>query len=220
MFLISLVLVTTSRVYATEKTSSNSAGRLKYTTATNIKERIQTAHKKNLEIRENIKNRASDAAQRKKEKLSDARIKICQARQKGISQRAKYMLERGKGINKGHEKIYMRVDKFYNEKLVSAGYTLSNYSDLTAEIEANKQNVLALLESAKATGSAEFNCNSDDPLGQISAFKEDMRALIEANKAYKESIHDFVKAVRDLAKTARLEKISPSSSPSVTPVVE
>ncbi|MEK9175953.1 MAG: hypothetical protein AAB520_00760, partial [Patescibacteria group bacterium] len=59
----------------------------------------------------------------------------------------------------------------------------------------------------------EFDCSSDDPKGQVDAFHEDMKALIEANKAYKESIHAFVKAVRDLAKTARLEKLSPSVSP-------
>ncbi len=184
-----------------------------------VKDRIQAAHQKNLEIRENMKNRAASAAAKRKEKLSEARIRICKARQKGISQRAKFMLERGKKINKGHEKIYTRVDTFYNEKLVPAGYTLPNYADLTAEIEANKANVLDLIESAKATGSAEFNCDSDDPLGQIDAFKEDMKELIEANRAYKESIHNFAKAVRDLAKTARLDKLSPSPSPALTPEV-
>ncbi len=177
-----------------------------------IKERIQEAHQKNLEIRENLKNRASEAATRRKEKLSEARLKICEARQKGISQRLKNMLARGKIIHTGHEKVYARVDEFYNNKLVPNGYTLSNYADLKAEIEANKANVKTLLDAAQASGK-EFDCSSDDPKGQIDAFKEDLKALIEANKEYKTSIHDFVKAVRDLAKTARLEKLSPSVSP-------
>lgn len=178
-----------------------------------IKDRIQAAREKNLEIRENLRNRASEAAQKRAEKLSQARLRVCQARQKGITQRVKFMLERGLVIHKGHEKILIRVDKFYNEKLVPNGYTLSNYADLKAEIEANRANVQTLLDAAKASGS-DFDCSSDDPKGQIDAFHEDVKALIEAIKEYKTSIHNFVKAVHDLAKTARLEKVSPIASPS------
>lgn len=164
--------------------------------------------------------RASEAAQKRHEKLSDVRLRLCEARQKGIAQRIKYMLNRGKIIHTGHQKIYQRVDEFYNNKLVPKGYTLSNYDDLKAEIEANKANVQTLLDAAKASGEA-FDCSSDDPKGQAQAFHDDIKALIEANKEYKQSIHEFVKAVRDLAKTARLDKLSvtPSPSPSIAPEV-
>lgn len=181
-----------------------------------VKDRIQAAHEKNLEIRENLKMRASEAATKRKDKLSDIRLRLCEARQRGISQRVKFMLVRGKIIHTGHQKIYQRVDEFYNNKLVPKGYTLSNYADLKAEIEANKANVQTLLDAAKESGE-NFDCSSDDPKGQIDAFRADIKALIEANNAYKQSIHEFVKAVRDLAKTARLDKISPS--PSITPEV-
>lgn len=181
-----------------------------------VKDRIQAAHQKNLEIRENLKMRASEAAQKRIEKLSEARLRLCEARQKGIAQRIKYMLQRGKIIHTGHQKIYQRVDEFYNNKLVPNGYSLSNYDDLKAEIEANKANVQTLLDAAKASGEA-FDCSSDDPKGQAQAFHEDIKALIEANNSYKQSVHNFVKAVRDLAKTARLDKISPSATQSATP---
>ena len=205
---ISLVLVIP--VFAQESSSSPTPTKVRPQL---IKDRIQEAREKNLMIRENIKNRASEAAARRAEKLSETRMRICKARQKGISQQAKFMLERGRKINKGHEKIYQRVDEYYNNKLVPNGYTLSNYEDLTAEIEANKANVLDLIESAKATGSAEFNCDSADPLGQINAFKEDMKALIEANRTYKKSIHNFVRAVLTLAKQARAGSVSPTLTP-------
>lgn len=184
-----------------------------------VKERIQSAHQKNLEIRENLKNRASDAAAKRKEKLSEARLKVCKARAQAIGNRLKAMYKRATVIHKGHEKIYARVDKFYNEKLVPNGYTLSNYADLKAEIEANKANVQTLLEAAKKT-STDFDCSLEDPKGQLDAFHEDMKALIEANKTYKESIHTFVKAVRDLAKTAKLDKLSPGPSSSPAPTAE
>lgn len=180
-----------------------------------VKERIQTAHQKNLEIKENLKNRASEAAQKRKEKLSEARLKLCKARANAIGNRLKAMHQRATVIHKGHEKIYARVDEFYNNKLVPNGYVLSNYADLKAEIEANKTNVQTLLDAAKTSGT-DFSCDSEDPKGQVDAFHEDMNALIEANKTYKESIHTFVKAVRDLAKTAKAEKVSPSPTAEVT----
>lgn len=179
------------------------------------KERIQAAHQKNLEIRENLKNRASEAAQKRKEKLTEARLRICKARANAIGNRLKAMNQRATVIHKGHEKIYSRVDEFYNNKLVPNGYVLSTYADLTAEIAANKANVQALLDAAKTSGT-DFSCELEDPKGQVDAFHEDMKALIEANKTYKESIKTFVQAVRDLAKTAKAEKVSPSPAPEVS----
>lgn len=183
-----------------------------------IEKRIQNAKERNQEIRGNMKERASAAAERRQEKLSQARLKVCEGRSRAIGNRLKVMHKRATLIHKGHEKTYAKVDEFYNNRLVPNGYSLSNYADLKAEIAANKANVQTLLEAAKETGT-DFDCSSEDPKGQVDAFKEDMKALIEANKIYKESIHTFVKAVRDLAKTAKLDKISPSPAPTaeVTP---
>jgi N-methylhydantoinase B/oxoprolinase/acetone carboxylase alpha subunit len=129
------------------------------------------------------------------------------------------MQKRAKVIHQGHEKIYQRVDEFYANKLVPNGYVLSNYADLKAEVAANKENVALLLEAAQTSGK-DFDCESDDPKGQVDAFQEDMKALIDANKKYKDSIYAFVRAVRDLAKTAKLDKISLTPSQSPTPTVE
>ncbi|MBI4097597.1 MAG: hypothetical protein HY426_01000 [Candidatus Levybacteria bacterium] len=206
-------------VFAQETSTTNTTGDDATTTTASptpkllrpqaVKDRIQAARQKNLEIRENLKNRASEAAQRRAEKLSEARLKVCHARALAIGNRLKAMHKRATVIHTGHEKIYAKVDEFYNNRLVPNGYSLSNYADLKAEIEANKTNVQTLLDAAKETGT-DFDCSSEDPKGQLDAFHEDMKALIEANKTYKESIHAFVKAVRDLAKTAKPEKLSPS----------
>lgn len=177
-----------------------------------IKERIQKAREKNQEIRENMKERASASAEKRAEKLSEARLNVCEARSKAIGNRLKAMHKRASLIHKGHEKTYTKVDEFYNNKLVPNGYELSNYEDLKAEITTNKANVQALLDAATDTGT-DFDCSSEDPKGQVDAFREDMKALIDANKTYKESIHTFVKAVRDLAKTVKLEKLSVTPTP-------
>lgn len=179
------------------------------------KDRIQQARQKNLEIRENLKMRASDAAQKRAEKLSEARLKLCKTRANLIANRIRAMLNIGTNRHKRFENLIARVDEFYINKLVPNGYSIPNYNDLKAEIEANEANVKTLLDAAKESGQV-FDCNSDDPKGQAQAFHDDVKALIEANQAYKESIKAFVTAVRDLAKTAKLDKISPSASPSAT----
>lgn len=208
-----IIVLVASPVLAQEDTSSSPSGRA--AKRQNTLDRIQNAKDRNQEIRDNMKERASKAAERRAEKLSQARLKVCEGRSRAIGNRLKAMHKRATLIHKGHEKTYAKVDEFYNNRLVPNGYKLSNYEDLKVEIEANKANVQALLDAATKTGT-DFDCSSEDPKGQVDAFKEDMKALIEANKAYKESIHTFVKAVRDLAKTAKLDKISPSPTVEVT----
>ncbi len=180
-----------------------------------FKLRMTKVKEKNQEIRDNMKERASASAEKRQERLNEARLKICEARQKNITNRIKFMQQRAVNIHKAHERAYNLTNKFYTEKLVPNGYSLSNYADLIAEIEANRANVVTLLESTKTTG-GEFDCSSDDPKGQADAFREDMKALIDANQAYKISIKNFIQAVRDLAETARLEKISGTPTPVVT----
>ncbi|MBP9716791.1 MAG: hypothetical protein KBD51_02490 [Candidatus Levybacteria bacterium] len=182
----------------------------------NAKERIQNAREKNQELKEKKEARVTEMAIKKDERLSEARLKICEAREKNIGNRVSAMKKRSEVIFKGHEKIYQRVDEFYNNKLVPNGYILSNYADLKAEVAANKENVNLAMEAAKTSGE-EFDCSATDPKGQVDAFQEDMKALIEANKAYKDSIHTFVKAVRDLAKTVTPIKVSPTITTEVTP---
>jgi hypothetical protein len=180
-----------------------------------VRQKINKAKERNNEIREKMAERKSEVKEKNEEKLSDARKKMCEARADKIENRLKSMHSLAVTKHKGKEKRFERVDKFYNEKLVPNGHTLANYDELKAAIEASKANVVALHEAAKATG-LEFSCDSEDPRGQVDAFREDMRELIEANKEYKESLKTFIMAVRDLAKTAKMEKVS--GTPSVTAV--
>lgn len=212
VFIVSPVLAE-GNATTSSSSAANTTGRTNHEQA--VKERFQNAKARNQEIRDNIKERASTAAQKRQERLSQVRLRTCKARQNIITQRTRFLHERAKLIHKAHERAFSLADKFYTEKLVPAGYTLSNYEELKAEVKANKANVITLLDAAKANA-GEFDCNSEDPKGQIDAFKEDMKALIDANKKYKTSIHTFVAAVRDLAKTAKLKKVSPVLSPTPT----
>ena len=147
---------------------------------------------------QNAKAKASEAAERRAQKLSEARLRVCKGRSISLHNRVKNTINRGGKMHQRLESLVVAVDKFYTNRLVPQGLTLDNHDELLADIEAKEANVASLLDQAKATGE-EFDCESDDPKGQLESFKGDMKAVIEAFKEYKLSVRTFVKAVKDLA---------------------
>lgn len=158
----------------------------------------------------------SKAMERKANKLSETRLKVCQGREEKIGNRFKSLIAIGEKTHAGKEKIIERVDKFYTNVLVPAGHTLPNYAALKADIETKEAAVKSALEAAQASGQG-FSCDSEDPKAEADAFREDVKTLIAANKAYRTSVRAYVVAVRDLAKQAKADKIS--SSPVISPAI-
>ncbi|MEK9178720.1 MAG: hypothetical protein AAB801_02985 [Patescibacteria group bacterium] len=156
--------------------------------------RLQTTKDKVTTARE----KASAAAQRRAEKLSEARLKVCKGRTISLRNRVKNTVDRGRKMHARLENLVSAVDKFYTNRLVPQGLTLENHDELLADIDTAEANVKSLLDQAKVTGE-EFDCESDDPKGQLELFKEDMKEVIEAFKEYKLSVRAFVKEVKDLA---------------------
>lgn len=151
----------------------------------------------------------------KKVKLSEARMKICEMHASNISMRFKNLLGLGEKSHENFNDIVTRVDAFYTSKLVPAGYALPNYDALKSDITTKQTAVQTALTKAQTDG-ASFSCDSDDPKGSADTFRQDIQALIIANKAYKLSVRTFVVSVRDLALKAKAAKLSPS--PVVSPV--
>jgi len=183
---------------STSNTSANTA-------LQNLQDRIEQHKEKREELMMKAKERASVSAQRRLAKLNQTRLRVCEARKNGITQRATFMLTHGGKINTGHMKIQERVNEYYNNHLVPEGYVLPNYQELIDDMAAAKANVLTVLDLAKESG-ANFDCSGDDPKGKLDAFKEDMKELIAANKAYRQSVHNFVKAVLELARQAKADQ--------------
>lgn len=190
-FFILLLAVLAPSAYALEDSTASP-------TAKPTIKRLQNAGEKRMETRENAKNRASAAAEKRKEKLSEARLRVCKGRAKAIGNRVERILKRGEKMHGRSEKITEAVGAFYQNRLVPQGLTLSNHDELLADIEAKKASVLSLLETAKASGGV-FDCESDDPQGQKETFRSDIKAVIDAFKAYRQSVRTFAKAVKDLA---------------------
>jgi len=154
-------------------------------------------------------SKKASAGARKVQKLSEVRLRLCNARAKNISMRFNKLVSMG---NKSHDVSHARIEKvdnFYNDKLVSEGFSLDNYETLKTDMDTKEANVHSILDKIEANGQS-FSCDSEDPKGQADTFRDDMKTLISANKDYRVSVRKFVVAVRDLAKEARAEKMSPT----------
>ena len=135
-------------------------------------------------------------------RLTEAKLKACQARENAIKRRTKQLVELATTMREKFDAIAGRVEKYYTSKVVPNGKTVANYDSLVADIQAKKGVVQTALIVAQ--GNAEsFVCTSDDPKGQLSQFREDMRAVKSALKDYRTSIKNLIVAVRSVTGTTK-----------------
>lgn len=159
----------------------------------------------------NATDKASKAATRV-QKLSENRLRICEARQEKIQNRFTNLMNLGTSSNKAFEMIVLRVSNYYDNNLVSQDTNPEAISALLADIDLKKADVDSSLEALRGVGST-FSCESDDPKGQAESFRAGMNDLIDAKKAYRQSIRAYVVAVRDLAKEVRAAQEAEVSEP-------
>jgi hypothetical protein len=152
-----------------------------------IQEKRLELREKREEVRENIKDR-----------LDERRLKLCQVKEKVIQNRASALGRLSENIIDKFTAVSDRVQKYYTEKVVPSGKIVENYDALVSDIETKKIAAIAALENAKAN-SAEFTCDSDNPKGQLSDFREDMQAFKSALHEYRTSIKNLIVAVRSAA---------------------
>lgn len=143
---------------------------------------------------------ASKAAERK-EKLDEKKQKVCENRSAKIQKRSEQLAKRAENQLNKFTSIAERVDKFYLNKLVPKGVTVSNYAALKADIEARKLEVKTAIEAAKVAASS-FDCAGEDPKGQLESYQDEMKDAIAALKDFRTSIKNFIVAVRTAAAKA------------------
>lgn len=122
--------------------------------------------------------------------LEGSKLQACNAKSKNIINRSKNLAARSERMVEKFASISARVQKYYLEKLVPQGAVIDNFDELVADVNAKKAAIAPLVDKAK-TDAASFSCESEDPVGQLTAYREDMQAVIQA-------LHDYRKAIRDL----------------------
>lgn len=155
------------------------------------------------------------ARQQAQTRLSEAKLRTCQAREDSIKRRASRLTQLATNMESKFEKHAQRVEDYYTSKVVPSGKTVANYDSLVANIAAKKAAVQAALSTAQ-NDAANFSCTGDDPKGQLTQFRKDMQAVKKALKDYRTSIKNLIVAVRSVTGTMERENKGspkPTSSP-------
>ncbi|MBI3397376.1 hypothetical protein HY045_02780 [Candidatus Woesebacteria bacterium] len=150
--------------------------------------------------------------QQAQNRLIDAKLKACQARENAIKTRSTHLGQLATTMEEKFDAIAKRVEEYYTTKVVPSGKTVSDYDALVADIQTKKTAVQTALTQAQADSTG-FSCTGDDPKGQMTLFRKDMQAVIQALKDYRTSIKSLIVAVHSVTGTTERTSPSPSASP-------
>ena len=156
-----------------------------------------------------------DLKERGKHKLSDLKLRSCEARQNAIKKRMASLLRLTTSMLAKFDAFAIRVEEFYINKVVPSGKTISNYDALVADIAAKKAAVNEAITKAQ-TDSDGFVCTGDDPKGTYTLFRQDMQAVKEALHNYRKSIKNLIKAIHEVVDDTDTESPEPSATPEAT----
>lgn len=128
---------------------------------------------------------------------AEGRLRACQAKQQGVIKRMTQLEKMATNMLGKFSEIQARVEKYYIDKVLPSGKTVANYSVLLADIQTKKTAVQTAITAVK-TGSAGFSCTIGDPKEQVKLFRDGMKEVKSALKAYRTSIRNLIVAVRSL----------------------
>lgn len=137
-------------------------------------------------IRETIKTR-----------LEGKKLAACKKRETGINNTLARIVDRDTKRLAVFTKIADRVKAFYAEK----GYSLANYAELVAEVDAKQSAAVASIETISSTNIT-FACDGSDPKNIVSTFKNIRSAETIALKEYKTAIKNLIVGVKSAQSTA------------------
>ncbi len=129
----------------------------------------------------------------------EVKLRACRAKENSIKKRMSQLEKLATKMLEKFSEIQGRVEKYYTEKVLPSGKTVTNYGALITETQTKKATVQAAIAKAK-TNTAGFSCADDDPKEQMKQFREGMREVKSALKDYRTAIRNLIVAVRSLGK--------------------
>lgn len=156
-------------------------------------------------------DQAETAKQNAQNKLQEAKLKSCQARENAITNRSVHLGQLVTTMEGNFDAIATRVENYYTTKVLSSGKPVINYNNLVTDIQTKKDAVQTSITKAQAAV-AGFSCTGDDPKGQLTTFRVNMQAVKQALNDYRTSIKNLIVAVHSVTGTLNSENNSSRSS--------
>lgn len=129
-------------------------------------------------------------------KLSEAKLRLCQKREKNITSNMQKIAARGEKHIGTIDKISAKVQDFYKSKNLS----LSNYDALVADASAKKTTAQNLVNALK-TNSTTFKCDSNNPKLTGQVFQDEAKDERTAIKDYRTSVKNLIVGVKSVAES-------------------
>lgn len=154
------------------------------------------------EMREKARSRAQSARENKEQRIDDIKAEVaarklelqqdrCERREAKLQAALPRLSKNATTIKGSIDKVYDRVQGFYADGQL----TVSNYQELTDEIELAKANAESSLE-ALATYELEVDCQDKRIGAQLDGFRTAVKGVREDLKAYRKSVVALVSALR------------------------
>lgn len=139
--------------------------------------------------------RQSNATLSAQEKRNQVKADVCERRFVSISKRMESLVSKSVSMMGKFDAIVARVEEYYTTTAVPAGNQIDDYDSLVAEIASKK---VMVEDAITATEESQllFTCDSDEPKGLYTQFREDMKEVKSALHEYRFSIKDLIVAVR------------------------
>lgn len=128
--------------------------------------------------------------QKRQQRLAANKLRVCELRKTKITNIMNRAVTRAERQLELFSKIAERVKDFYVDK----GYSLDNYDELVAAVDAAKAKAEADLATLQAL--EPFDCDSDDPKGNAEAFKLALETVRKDLKDYRTSVKNLIVGVK------------------------
>jgi hypothetical protein len=168
-------------------------------TGSDTETETHTGTNRGSNLKERLQELKDQRQERQDKRLASAKLKVCEARQKNIE----HVMDRSEARAENQLKLFNtiteRVEAFYVKK----GKTVANYDELVANIATAKAKVQADVATMK--GLTSFDCNGEDPKGDVEAFKTAHKAVIQDLKDYRTAVKNLIVAVKSAQGTESSE---------------
>lgn len=160
----------------------------------------EIATQKKAEAKQKAEAEMAERKQKVQEKSAEQRKKVCEQRKKGIENKFSKIVTNAK-------RAQTRIDGFYTKAInyhEKNDITPTNWSDLVAAADTAKANSQGSID-ALATISPSVDCSTNTVPTDIANFKAAAKSTRDNLKAYKMSVKDMLKALKDAKPSSETE---------------
>ncbi len=144
-----------------------------------------------------------------KMEISAVKNKICKSKEEDTKTRMTQLTKLVASMETVFDRIAEGVKKYYTDKVLTSGKTVTNYDKLVKDIADKKALIQTQLDKAKSD-IGNLNCEDGTAKNTTAQFHTNMKAVKEGLKNYRKSVNTLIVAVHTVDKNI---KVSPTITP-------